>query len=200
MKILLIRHGRTKANETHVYATPEEPILTTEIPRLEALGLSLRDWRRSEVLVSPYRRTVETWEALHLSDTPILLEDLREVSFGNMEGRTYGEALKAFPEEVSAWTEDPFFHSPPGGESLAAAFERVEGVLDTWKNNPKDRIVISHEGWIRLALSSVVGRMEAFFSFSIPNARCVILELGEFSQILGIGLGSEEIFERNKKK
>lgn len=195
----MIRHGRTRANETHTYATPDEAILPMEIPRIKALGNCLNQWPHREVLVSPYRRTIETFEALQFSEDPIVLHDLREVSFGAMEGMTYQEALKTYPEEVKTWTEDPYFHGPPEGESLAAAFERVEGVLDTWKNNPKDRIVISHEGWMRLALCSIVGRLEAFFSFSIPNARGVLIELGDYSQIRGIGLGPKELLEQNKK-
>ena len=55
---------------------------------------------------------------------------LRELDFGQFEGRTYEEIEREHPEFFRSWMETPTLVRFPGGESYAELRERVSAALD----------------------------------------------------------------------
>ncbi|OON72457.1 histidine phosphatase family protein [Streptomyces tsukubensis] len=77
-------------------------------------------------LVSPVPRCRETAAELGLDATPT--SELSGQSFGRWRGRSLAAVGEEDPAGVAAWLGDPHY-APPGGESLAALHERIEGWL-----------------------------------------------------------------------
>ncbi|MDI6744018.1 MAG: histidine phosphatase family protein [Thermodesulfovibrionales bacterium] len=61
---------------------------------------------------------------------PVVIEDLRERSFGIWEGMSFTEIKERYPEEFEAWAGNPLRYSPIGGESTIEVKARVIKALD----------------------------------------------------------------------
>lgn len=93
------------------------------LQRCRAVGLQLQAWG---------------WQL-------VIDEGLREVSFGDWEGRPWSDIGR---EALDAWVADFPGHAPGGGESVQALIERVRRVLAAL---PPQVQVVAHGGWIAAA-------------------------------------------------
>ena len=86
-------------------------------------------------------------------------ERLREIDFGQIEGKTMAEAEELFPEEIRRFKADPATYPMPSGEDPHEAAHRVVSALrDIAVAHPNGRVlVVAHNTLIRLALCSVMG-------------------------------------------
>ncbi len=73
---------------------------------------------------------------------------LRELSFGEWEGRTWSEIHRLDGARLSHWSEDVVHRSPPGGESAEELESRVHGCLRTIHTSG-DIVLVAHAGVIR---------------------------------------------------
>lgn len=87
MLIVLLRHGETAYNEQHRYQG------ASDMPLSERGRAKLRaaDDAPDEVIVTPLCRTKQTAAILFPNAKQIVCDDLREMDFGDFEGRTYDE-------------------------------------------------------------------------------------------------------------
>ncbi len=89
MEVILLRHGKTAGNLAGRY------IGRTDEPLCEAACRHLRESDpftvASHVLVSPLQRAVETARLLFPEAELTVCQDLREMDFGDFEGRTAEE-------------------------------------------------------------------------------------------------------------
>lgn len=161
-RVFLVRHGATvlSAEDRFAGATDVElSDLGREQTRRLAARLSTE--KIAAVYASPLGRTVET--ASILAEPHKLQigtrDGLREISHGRWEQLTRREVEERFPEEASAWEEDPYTFAPEGGESgLAVTARALPVLIDLVRAHPCDEIlVVSHKATIRLLLSSLLG-------------------------------------------
>jgi alpha-ribazole phosphatase len=78
----------------------------------------------------------------------ITIDDLRELHFGEWEGMQWAQ----IPRELSDyWAADPWNRAPPGGETEAVLFERVQRALRAARSRTANRIaIVAHGGPLRL--------------------------------------------------
>ncbi|MCR5809904.1 MAG: bifunctional adenosylcobinamide kinase/adenosylcobinamide-phosphate guanylyltransferase [Lachnospiraceae bacterium] len=145
--ILLLRHGRTKANEEHLYCGSTDWPLSEEGSKCltQKSGIYGTGWE--SFYTSGLIRTKETLELLFGEQETVIEEpDLREMDFGDFEGKSY-EMLKddqAYREWISGDNERNIC---PGGESGEQMRIRVRRALDRiLQNDPAKRIVIVTHG------------------------------------------------------
>lgn len=88
-----------------------------------------------------------------------LLDDLREIHFGALEGLTLDEAAALHPEVHSAWARDPAVARFPGGEDLGRLQARaLRAFTLILARHPGATIgVVSHGGPIRALLVHALG-------------------------------------------
>ena len=146
-QILLLRHGRTKANEEHLYCGSTDWPLSEEGRKrlMQKSGIYGTGWE--SFYTSGLIRTKETLELLFGEQETVIEEpDLREMDFGDFEGKSY-EMLKddqAYREWISGDNERKIC---PGGESGEQMRERVLRAVDRiLQNDPAKRIVIVTHG------------------------------------------------------
>ena len=147
-QILLLRHGRTKANEKHLYCGSIDWQLSEEgRERLrQKRGVYGTDW--DSFYTSGLIRTKETLELLFGEQETVIEEpDLREMDFGAFEGKSY-EMLRdnpAYQEWISGDNERKIC---PGGESGEQMRERVLLAVDRilQKDLSKRIVIVTHGG------------------------------------------------------
>jgi probable phosphoglycerate mutase len=161
-RIFLIRHGATTlTSEDRFAGATDVPLSDEGREQVRRLSERLSDEAITAVYASPLGRTVETAAILakpHTLDVQTR-DGLREISHGRWEQMTRKEVDVKYPEEASAWEEDPFNFAPIGGESgLAVTARALPVLMDIVRSHPGERVlVVSHKATIRLLLSSLLG-------------------------------------------
>ena len=148
MSIYLIRHGRTRANETHLYCGSTDVSLSpTGRTELEALHYDIRPAR---FLTSGMRRANETLRIL-FGNVPFTTDArFREVDFGDFEMKSY-DMLKDDPA-FQAWISgDNEVNIPPHGESGAQMTRRA---LTAFRELPDGTALICHGGVIAAIMAA----------------------------------------------
>jgi probable phosphoglycerate mutase len=161
-RLLLVRHGQTVWHHGNRYAGRTDVELNDRGWR-EARILAARASRERPGLVacSPLVRAADTARlAAEECGADLLVDDrLREVDFGEWEGRTLKEIRVSDPEAVQRFERDPVEHGFPGGEPLPGAAERaVEALRELHLGHIGQKVlVVAHNTLIRLALCSLMG-------------------------------------------
>jgi alpha-ribazole phosphatase len=107
------------------------------------------------IWTSPRRRARETAEPLAAARglRPLQEDDLRELDFGDFEGRTFDEIAEADPELYKIWMETPTAVRFPGGECYADLKMRARRALDRAVTVGGSVVVVTHGGVVRAALA-----------------------------------------------
>lgn len=132
--LVIVRHGQSQANVDGLIAGDLDTPLT-EQGRIEARELAslLMDIPFDAAYSSPLQRARQTLEeiidTLHLLVTPTFDPDLRERSWGILEGKYSDNRNTDFTvEEQALW--QTFDAAPSGGESYADVSQRVSRNFD----------------------------------------------------------------------
>ena len=147
--IYLIRHGKTEANEKHLYCG------STDLPLSNLGAEELRKLRYNvpvrNFVTSGMKRTEETLRIL-FGDVPHTQNpELREVDFGSFEMHSYEELKEnsAYLHWISGNNEE---NIPPHGESGNQMKKRV---LSAFAEIPEETAIISHGGVIAAIMESL---------------------------------------------
>jgi len=91
--------------------------------------------------------------------TPVAREGLREIHHGHWEGQRRADVEARFPEEFTAWEEDPYTFAPQGGETGVSVIARALPVIReiVTLHRGQNVVVVSHKATLRLLISSVLG-------------------------------------------
>ena len=169
-RLLLIRHAEPDEDARgRCYGRLDIGLSPAGRASAERLAGSVRDVYLEEVYVSPRLRAVQT--AAALGGTPRVEDRLRELDFGELEGRLYDEIEREQPTFFRRWMETPTLVRFPGGESFAELRERVDAAVRDIVAAHTDRTVglVSHGGVIRAALALALG---------LPDERAFALDVG----------------------
>jgi broad specificity phosphatase PhoE len=154
VELVLIRHGETAWNSEGRYQGHSDTALSSAgVRAAEDLALALRAVPARRVLSSPLRRAAETAAIVAAPHALAVeqIEDLREMGFGEWEGRTQDEVRGLWPEALRRWKREPQA-AQPGDETLAQVQARILGVLFTLADAAGPIVIVSHETPIRTAL------------------------------------------------
>lgn len=144
-RIYLIRHGKTRANERHLYCG------STDLPLSEAgiSQLQMRSYRieNARFITSGMKRTEQTLHIL-FGDVPHVRESgFREMDFGIFEMRDYQE-LKDTPEYQAWLSGDNEANPAPEGESGNQMRRRAVKAFEAVAASGCDTVIITHGGVI----------------------------------------------------
>lgn len=141
--IHLIRHGMTEANIKGQYAGAWDiPVCDAGKEKLKKLKNDFEYSKVERVYTSPLKRCVQTSNIIYPDLEPVIVDGMRECSFGDWEGKT--------PYELSEdslhleWMKKGNSVVPPNGESWNDMFKRVsQSFEDIVKTMMTERIVSS---------------------------------------------------------
>lgn len=150
-RLSIFRHGLTKANLEGIYAGAgtDWPLCEEGIDQLKDLREEYRYPSVEAVFTSPLLRCTQTAEILFPGVKQYEVQDLREVHFGEFEGRAAAELIK--DENYRKWVDPKTGYTPEGGESGSAFAARTGEVLMKMfefmiKANIHDAACITHGG------------------------------------------------------
>lgn len=157
-RLLLVRHGRTVWNSEYRYnSVTDVGLEASAAHELRATALAVRNWSVDRVFSSPQLRARQTARLLappgHGPDVEIR-EGLRELDFGDFEGRTrtellHGPLAPAFGAWLTAADGSP---AAPGGETWEQASVRAGAILDEATGLGGTTLVVSHGYLLRILL------------------------------------------------
>lgn len=157
-EVLLIRHGETGEEYRGRYVGRlDPPLSTTGLEHAAALRRHTELLRAgTECLASPSLRTRQTAAAAGLA--AVLVDDLREIDFGEWEGLSFSEIAAADPEAVERWAKLDAAFRFPKGESVDEFQARVRRVAERLAAGPPRRVVaVTHGGMIRALVCHWLG-------------------------------------------
>lgn len=158
-RIVLVRH-----------AQPTDDVLGRCYGALD-VGLSARGRRQARLLArtlapvalaalytSPSRRALDTATAVAAAHglAPVIDERLRELDFGDFEGRSYDEIERRQPEIYRQWMATPTLVQFPGGESYSDLRIRTLAALEEIRTARPGEVstVVAHAGVLRTMIAS----------------------------------------------
>ncbi len=179
-RLFLIRHGATPGNLKNRYiGVTDEPLSGEGIRQCEKLAeLISREREFPEILfVSPMKRALQTAEIVFPTLPKQILPDLREMNFGDFEGRNADEMAEdaAYRRWVDSGCEDPV----PGGESRRTFKERCIRAFKNAVDAPEtgnSAAFVTHGGCIMAILEAFAVPARNWYSYFVPNAFAVTCE------------------------
>ena len=190
MRLVLVRHAETEASARgRCYGSLDVGLSPVGRSQCAALERALAAEVVSAVVTSPRVRAVETATAIaepHGVDVRVD-EDLQELDFGEVEGRTYDEIAASLPELYAQWMTQPTRVRFPGGESYADLANRAARAVRSLRAELDGRtaVVVTHGGVVRAVLSAVLGiPAERIFRIAVDPASISIIEWVEGTPVV----------------
>lgn len=188
-EIILIRHGETEWNKVRKYQGH--------------MDIELNDWGRQQAgeaakelanldidyfACSDLKRARETAEIIASFHNNNIKEfkELREMNFGEWEGKGFKEIKNDYPEDFQKWIEDPIKYSPPAGETLKEFQGRVLEGFNTILENGFDRnAIVTHGGVIMVFLATILEMpLINYRKFEVANTGITRVNLYDNSYVL----------------
>lgn len=162
VSLYLLRHGETEASFRGGYCGRLDPDLTPVGHHMaEDFAKAYRAHPFQAVYVSPMLRTRMTAQPLcAATGREMRLRDgLRELDFGDWEGKTPEQVNRDHAADYLRWMADAGWNSPTGGERGIDVARRALEVLDEIQreHTSGDVLVISHKATIRILLCALLG-------------------------------------------
>lgn len=151
------RHGETESSRIGGYCGDLDMELTHEGRQMSedfAAGYKSLQW--SGIFCSSLRRCRDTAKPLSAAvGLEIQIRDgLREISYGQWEGKPPEEVSRRFHDEYVRWMVDPGWNRPSGGERGVDVARRSASVLNEIerKHASGNVLVVSHKATIRIMI------------------------------------------------
>ena len=162
LKLYLLRHGETVYSRTGGYCGELDPELTPEgLQMAKAFADTYQALPWDAVYVSPMKRTIATAKPLcdALGVEMQLREGLKEIRYGQWEGKTVEDVKQQYQDDYVRWLTEPAWNPPTGGETAVQVASRAALVAaEIEKKYPDGQVlVVSHKATIRIILCSLLG-------------------------------------------
>jgi broad specificity phosphatase PhoE len=196
-RLVLVRHARPGDEGVRVFGSLD--VALGDVGYEQAAGLieTLADVPVAAVYSSPLVRALHTARPLaeHLGLEPVVVPDLREIDFGELEGLEWPEVRERF-SSLMGWSEAPSGVSFPGGESVAALNRRAvaAGRAIVAAHPGETVVVVSHGVTLRAILADALGMpLDALFRIELSHCGLSVIDwFGErplVRTVNGIGIG-----------
>jgi alpha-ribazole phosphatase len=154
VNIDLLRHGETVGG-TRFRGSQDDPLTDEGFRQMERAVANRGPW--DAIVTSPLSRCAAFAESMAQKwGIPMEIDPrLREIHFGDWEGRSFAELMATSPLALSRFLGDPLGHPPPGAESVEAFRARtLEALGDrlTVSNLGRRLLLVTHGGVIRVML------------------------------------------------
>jgi len=193
LKVYFLRHGETTSSQTGTYCGALDINLTPEGHQMAkdfAQAYQSLPW--TAVYTSPLWRAIDTAKPLceAIKMDMQLRDGLKEITYGQWEGKTPEEVDREFHDEYVRWLADPGWNSPTGGEKGVDIARRSSLVLEEIEqtHSTGNVLVVSHKATIRIMLCSLLGIDVGRFRdrIGIPVASVTIVEMAERGPLLQV--------------
>ncbi len=150
--IYLIRHAQSEYNEKGVFQGALDSELTP-LGYIQArlLSLAFKNKKIDIIYSSFQKRAKKTAEFLSraINVEHIIEPNIREISFGTLEGRNFIDMFREHKELMEHWSKDPLNNPLPTQEPKESFVNRVMAFINIIKSSKHEHIAtVSHGGFI----------------------------------------------------
>ncbi len=191
LTLYFLRHGETPASLIGSHCGTLDPDLSAEgYEMARDFATVYKDLAWKAVFCSPLKRAMATAQPLCEAAglVPHLRDGLKEIAFGQWEGKTPGEVNRQFHDEYVRWLADPGWNAPSGGERGVDIARRSSTVMDEIERTYLEGnvLVVSHKATTRIMLCSLLGIDVGRYRdrISMPVASLSIVEMTEQGPLL----------------
>jgi broad specificity phosphatase PhoE len=156
MRLVLIRHGETRWNETHKFQGVSDIELSSKgKSQAQSLAESLKGETLVAIYTSPLIRARQTAEQIaRYHACPVIIDEgLKELNQGQLEGLTGEDLRRGYPGFLKKWLQDPERTSLPQGESLGdlqrRAWASIERIMGEY---PEGTVVVVAHSFVNLTI------------------------------------------------
>jgi len=181
-RLLLVRHGVTEHNSNRRFAGYSDVELNAAgYKQVEMLRERLANEKIAAVYCSDLKRAIVTAEVVssgHEVDI-VTCPELREINYGDIEGLTFEEIGRHYPELAESITNFSLKLSFPGGESFKEFIERSIKFLERLKKHAEEQtiLVVSHGGVLKVLVCDLLGIDQGHWpQIRFDNASLSIIE------------------------
>ncbi|MGB0385054.1 MAG: histidine phosphatase family protein [Ardenticatenaceae bacterium] len=148
LRLLLVRHGTTKANqEKRFLGRLDLPLNEQGEGEVKGLAARLKNEKIAHVISSPLLRARQTASVIATQhNLPVTIDErLVELDYGSWDGLTWQEVGTLDLAGRQAWLQDGVSVAPHGGETMADVAARVSTALQEWRAtiNPEAGAVVA---------------------------------------------------------
>ena len=165
IEIVFVRHGKTKSNfERRYTGRNDEPLCGGGV--IELMSKRRLYPKADTVLSSPMKRCLQTAEIICPERSPIIIDEWKEIDFGDFEGKTFDELKN--DARYKLWLESGGRTPFPSGESREEFIKRsLDGFYRAACLAKGRTMAIVHGGTIMSVLSSLCGG--DYFDYQVKN-------------------------------
>lgn len=162
LKLYLLRHGETTYSQTGGFCGSLDPELTAEgVEMAKGFAEVYQKLPWEAVYASPMKRTIATAKPLcdAIGLEMQLRDGLKEIAYGEWEGRTAEDVKQNDAETYLRWMTEPAWNAPPDGETsvqIASRSSLVVAEIEK-KHTTGNVLIVSHKATIRIILCSLLG-------------------------------------------
>ena len=182
-KLLMVRHGISEFNAARRFAGYSDVEMSSAgYEQAEKLRDRLAGEKIDAVYSSDLKRASETAAIIssgHEMDIATCSE-LREVNYGDIEGLTYYEISRLYPEVAETVANFNLRLDFPGGESFKEFITRVSKFLGKLKKHSPSQtlLVVSHSGPLRVLICRLLGiDLSYWWQIRFDNASLSIVKI-----------------------
>ena len=188
MDLLLVRHGESAGNrQGFVQGWKDTPLTPLGEQQAARVAARMREFLPLDAIyASPLQRAWNTAMAIgKVADMPlIVMPELREMHFGEVEGLTHTEWHNRYPQLLHRWADrDDLDFGWPGGESRRQFAERVYGAISRISEQhhaSKQVVVVCHGGVISTYLSCLLqGAPNLWRNYQVNNCTISQIRFGD---------------------
>jgi len=188
MTLYFIRHADKAKGDYGSSNLPhlDQPISKYGKKQAKALYNYFQNKQIDEIYVSEYIRTEQTIRAIikRRKIRPITDKRLNEIDLGDLIGLTDEQFQNKFPDIWKAYQDRNIDFRWPGGETGVEAQSRIVSFLDEQTNRPGDKLIVAHDGIIRLLLCHLLNiPVYRRFEFQIGTAGIMEIEWDKDHQV-----------------
>lgn len=159
--LYLLRHAQSEYNERGIFQGRLDSDLTPlGFVQARLVAQDFLDKNIEIIYSSPQRRAYKT--ALMVADIlgldVVVDERIREMSFGEYEGKHFWTLMEKEGELFRAWLSNPLKNPLPTQENMENFRERVESFLkDILNGNYKSILIVAHGGTLHALVCLAIG-------------------------------------------
>lgn len=156
----LLRHPEPEATVRGTcYGSLDVALSSGGIEQAHEMAKTLGCQPIAAIYSSPRRRCTQAAAILAMGRKAETVEALRELDFGEFEGRTYDEIAAQYPDLYRQWMESPTETHFPGGECFREMCVRVleSAKLLRARHAGESIAIVAHGGVNRIILADALG-------------------------------------------
>lgn len=189
-RIFVVRHGRTAWNSQKRYQGQQD-IPLDDVGRRQADALARRLSREpmTAVYSSDLERAMQTAQTIakvhQIEPRPVA--SLRELAFGEFEGKTSEELERDLPVELESWRRNSMKTRPPGGETMLELDARVRSWFSATIGEHEDETVaiVAHGGPVRRLVALLLNlSLDSYWRIRVDNAALTVFESGTSGYVM----------------